>query len=104
MQGGKKALQCIEDEDMRRKVNALDDIATFILCNTWRLEKDNGEPSLMSLELGAIPIYLDEDLSITLLMLHKGFCMHVLMQLFKNLRSLSLACTCRLEGYAKVVF
>jgi len=56
---------------MKKRANALGDIATLFLCDVWRLGKDHGKPSLMSLELGVIPC-LEEDLFIVLLMFHGG--------------------------------
>jgi hypothetical protein len=55
--------------------NTLDDIVASFLCDSWRLGKDNGEPSLMSLDLGVIP-FLEQELFIGPLMFHGGFSTH----------------------------
>jgi hypothetical protein len=83
---------------MKKRANALDDIASLFLCDAWKLGKDHGEPSLMSLELGVIPC-LEEDLFIVLLMFHGGLgaCVDARVEDL-GLRTQTLGWTCRLEG------
>jgi hypothetical protein len=57
-------------EDMDSGVNTLHDFVALFLWDAWRLGKDHGEPSLMSLELGVMPC-LEEDLITVLLMFHE---------------------------------
>ena len=59
--------------------NALDDIVALFLCHAWRLGKDNGEPCLMSLELGVIPC-LEENLFIVIFFFLMKVLVFLLMQ------------------------
>jgi hypothetical protein len=58
---------------MNTRANTLGDFATLFLHDAWMIEKDHGNPSLISLKIGVIPC-LEYELVIILFIFHGGFC------------------------------